>query len=411
MKKTLKRIGLVLLILLIGFVLIKWKTIKLSYHYLQSLKPENRLEYFQDGQKYFQTRLITKSLEPEKFVMSDSKIRLPETFNSVDSLISTEEYLKNMRYESLMVLKNGKIVYENYWNGLKNDETHMVASITKSIISITIGIAINEGLIESKDDLIVKYLPQFKNTWYKDVTIDECLDMVSGVKWENDLPMVSEFMWKWGWDLTTAEEFLLQREPWHKPGEKMVYNSMDPLIIGLVLKSVIGERTISEYIQEKLWKPLGTENNAYFSYLIEDDIETTFGGIYATTRDLTKIGQLYLQEGNWNGKQIVSKDWVNQTFTAHRATTKPVVNYSLRLFYDYYGWGYNNFWWIPDDTNGDEIFAWGLGGQTIYINRKNNVAVVSFRANPLNLDYGTSSLNFVNRSMVDFMQVIGNSIE
>ena len=409
MKKILKRIGLTFLVLLIGFVLIKWKTIKLSYHYLQMLKPENRLEYFQDGQKYFQTRIIAKSSKPEKFVMSDSIIKLPVTFKSIDSVISTEMYLKDMRYEGLMVLKNGKVVYENYWNGFTNDETHMVASITKSIISITVGIAINEGLIESKDDLIVKYLPQFKNTWYKDVTIDECLDMVSGVDWRNDIPMMKEFMWKWGWNLTTAEEFLLQSESWHKPGGKMVYNSMDPLIIGLVLKSVIGERTISEYIQEKLWEPLDTEDNAYFTYLIEDDIETTWAGIYTTTRDLAKIGQLYLQKGNWNGKQIVSKDWVNQTFNAHRETTMPIVDHSKKWFYDTYGWGYNNFWWIPDDTNGNEIMAWGLGGQTIYINRKNNVVVVSFRANPLNLK--NQSLNFLNRSMVDFMQAIGNSVE
>ncbi len=409
MKKVLKKIGLAILILLVGFVIIKWNKIVESYHYAQHRKPENRLHYFQDFQNYVNTRTIEKSSKPSKLKVSDTLMMLPENFLTQDSLANTEHYLDFLRYEGLLVLKDGKIVYENYWNGLTEDKTHLAYSITKSIMSITIGIAIRDELIDSKDDLVIKYLPQFKKTWYKNVTIDDCLDMVSGVKWENDNPMMMKFMWKWGWDLTTAEEFLMEREAWHSPGEQMIYNSMDPLMIGLILKSVIGERTISEYIHEKLWEPLGAENNAYFTNINTNDIEVTWMGINASLKDLAKVGQLYLQEGEWNGKQIVSKSWINQSYTAHRETTKPQVNNSLRFEYDTYGWGYNNYWWIPDDTNGDEIFAWGSVGQTIYINRQKNVVVVSFRANPLNL--GGQSPNFLDRSMVDFMQAIGNSME
>lgn len=409
MKRALKKTGIALLLILVGAVMIKWDTIVLSYHYMQLLKPEKRLTYFQNGQDYFHTRLIERSSKTLSIKKSDALYNLPDNFTTTDSTVNTEDYLNHFRYEGLLVLKNGQIIYENYWNGYAQDKTHIVASITKSILSIAIGIAIDEGLINSKDDLIIKYLPQFKDSWYKDVTIDDCLDMVSGVKWENDIPMVSEFMWKWGWNLTTAERFLLERESWHKPGEKKVYNSMDPLLVGLLLKSVIGERTISDYIHEKIWEPLGAEDHAYFTYLDKNDIETTWAGIYASMRDLGKVGQLYLQAGQWNGKQLVSESWVNQSFTAHRETTKPVINDSLRWFYDTYGWGYNNFWWIPDDSNGDEIFAWGLGGQTIYIDRQSNTVIVSFRANPLDLSIGKTNLNFFNRSMVDFMQAIASS--
>ncbi len=407
--KGFKRIGLVLLVFLVGFILIKWKTIKLSYNYLQFLKPENRLEYFQDGQEYVHTRPIAKSSIPLELMVSDTLMKLPDSFYTVDTIIQTKDYLEHLRYEALMVLKNGKVVYENYWNGLQKNETHHVFSITKSMLSIVVGIAIDDGLIESKDDLIIKYLPQFSDTWYKDVTIDDCLDMVSGIKWEDDKAMGANFMWKWGWNLTTAEKFLMNTESWHEPGEKMIYNSMDPLIIGLVIKSVIGDRTIPEYFQEKIWEPLGAEDDAYFAFFNKNDIEQTWGGIFASTRDLAKVGQLYLQEGEWNGKQIVSKSWVDQSFTAHRETTMPTFNESLRFKYDTYGWGYNNYWWIPDDTNGDEIFAWGTIGQTIYINRQMNIVVVSFRANPLNLK--GQNPNFLDRSMVDFMQAIGNSME
>lgn len=406
--KYLKRFGIFLLLLLAVFIIIEWDTIVLSYHYVQSNKPENTLKYNQKPQNYFKSRLITKSNDVYKFQLSDTLTMLPETFVSGDSTVNTRNYLDSTRYESLMVLKDGEIVYENYWNGLTEDMTHSAFSITKTMTGIMVGIAIDEGLIASKDDLIIKYLPEFKDTWYQDVTIDHCLDMISGVKWENDIPMLIEYLWQWLWNLTSPENYLIQRESWHKPGTFRVYNSMDALMAGLVLKSVIGEKTIAVYMEEKLWEPLGAEDNAYFSYFQENDIENTIFGFSATTRDLAKVGQLYLQKGNWNGRQIVSESWVSQSFTAHREDNQPRVDASLKWFYDTYGWGYNNFWWIPDDTQGDEIFAWGIDGQLIYIDRSKNIVIASFRSNPA--DYTGYDGDFLNRSMVDFMQAICDNV-
>lgn len=379
---------------------------------MQSAKVENFLQYFQNRQDQFDSHLIKKSNNPYKFETSDTLLNLPEYFVSMDSTINIADYIENQRYEGILVLKNSQIIYENYWNGFSKEKTHVLNSITKSIMSILVGIAIDEGLIRSREDLVTKYLPQFKNTLYKDVTIDDCLDMVSGVKWENDWLMVQDFMWKWGWNTTTAEKFLLEREFLHKPGEKFVYNSMDPLMIGLILKSVIGEKSISEYMQEKLWAPLGAENNAYFEKLNEYDIEPSWYGIYTTMNDLAKIGQLYLQEGNWRDTQIVSRNWVKQSFQAHRETTKPISNDSWRTQdYNNYGWGYNNYWWIPDDSHEDEILGWGMYGQTLYVNKQKNIVVVSFRAEGLT-DYDENyTFEFENRSMLDFVQAIGNSVE
>ena len=407
--RTLIKVGILIIFILAGFIILNWDKLWLSYHGMQMLKPEKRLDYFQDGQEYAQTRLIAKSSNPKHLKVSESLLALPDSFRTTDSLINTASYIENARYEGLLVLKNAEIVYENYWNGFNEHKTHVVNSITKSIISIAVGIAIDEGLIASKDDLIVKYLPQFKDSWYREVSIDDCLDMVSGVKWEHDIPMMLEFSFKWGWNITTAEKHLLNLEAWHEPGEQMVYNSMDPLMLGLVLKQVIGERTISEYIHEKLWDPIGAENHAFFNYLDENSIETTWAGIYATMRDLAKVGQLYLQRGKWNGKQLVSESWVDQSFSPHRKSTSPRVDVSLGWEYDTHGWGYNNFWWIPDDTNGNEIFAFGLGGQCIYINRQTEVVVVSFRANPLDLTHVNP--DFLDRSMLDFMQAISTHVE
>ena len=409
MKSIIKKVGFGLLVLLLGFITLKWDEISLSYHGSQMLKPENRLKYFQDGQEYALTRLINKSSKPYHLKQSDTLITLPDTFMSLDSVISVDDFLENLRYEGLLVMSRGEIVYEEYWNGLEESETHILNSITKSIISIVVGIAIDEGLIGSKEDIVTKYLPDFKGTWYDNVTIDDCLDMVSGVKWERDIPMMLEFAFRWGWNLTSPENHLLNLDSWFEPGEQMVYNSMDPLIVGLVLESVIGDRTISEYINEKLWEPIGAEDDAFFNYLNEDDIETTWAGMHATMRDLAKIGLLFLEKGNWNGNQIVSETWVNQSFISHRETTKPKIDHSLGWKYDTHGWGYNNYWWIPDDTNNDEIFGFGLGGQTLYINRSNKLAIVSFRANPLNLK--NVNPDFLDRSMLDFMQAISSILK
>ena len=408
-KNIIKKIGLGLLVLLVGFIVLKKDEIYLSYHGSQMLKPENRLKYFQDGQEYALTRRIPKSSKPFHLKSSDTIVTLPDTFLSLDSVISVEEFLEDLRYEGLMVLNHGEIVFEEYWNGFKESETHILNSITKSIISIVVGIAIDEGLIESKDDRITKYLPDFKGTWYDNVTVDDCLDMVSGVRWERDIPMMLDFSFRWGWNLTSPQKHLLNLDSWFEPGEQMVYNSMDPLIVGLVLKSVIKDRTISQYINEKLWEPIGAEDDAFFNYLNENDIETTWAGMYATMRDLAKVGLLFLEKGNWNGEQIISEQWVNQSFTAHRETTMPKVDYSLEWNYDTHGWGYNNYWWLPDDTQGDEIFGFGLGGQTLYINRSKDLVIVSFRANPLELK--NVNPDFLDRSMLDFMQAISNELK
>lgn len=410
MKKSIKLIGFVLLALVLTFVTFRWGKIIETYHFYQSQKPEKRLLYYQDNRPYFSHRDISKSSKPSPLPISDNLVDLPVEFFSLDSMVSTRQYLDILRYEGLLIIKDGEIVYEQYLNGLKENEVHSANSITKSILSLAIGIAIEEGLIGSKDDLVIQYLPQFKNTWYSDVTIDECLDMVSGVKWENDYSMMVDFLLKWKWNLTSAEEFLLRIENLHEPGEKMVYNSMDPLLVGLVLKSVIGKRTISEYIQEKIWDPLGAEHNSHFIVGDENGLEITWMGLNTSLRDLGKIGQLYLEDDVWNGKQLISKSWVDQSFTAHRETTLPRLDKSLRWDIDgTYGWGYNNYWWIPDNSKGYETFAWGAFGQVIYINKLKDLVVVSFRAE--DSDGKIKDFNFLDRSMLDFMQAIAKNIK
>ena len=407
--KYLRNFGLLSLLLLGVFFIFEWDNLISTYHYLESKKPVNKLKYYQNPQRYFNGNVIYESKNNYKFKVSDALITLPETFTSGDSTVRTQKYLEDFRYESLLVIQNGEIIYENYWNGLTKETPHSAFSITKTMLGVLVGVAIDDGLIKSKDDLITNYLPEFENTWYRNVTIDHCLDMISGVKWEDDIPMLIDYVWLWAWNLTSAKEYLLQRESWHEPGTFRVYNSMDPLMIGLVLKSVIGDRTLSGYMQEKLWLPLGAEDNSYLTYFQEDDVENVIFGFSATTRDLAKFGQMWLQNGNWNGHQIISEDWVDQSFIAHREDNQPRVDAALTWFYDTYGWGYNNFWWIPDDTSGDEVFAHGIDGQLIYINRAKNVVIVSFRSNPEVL--AGYNGHFANRSMVDFAQAISESIE
>ena len=134
--KLIKKIGIILVILIIGIIVFNVKTITLYYHFIQSAKPEFRFKYFQNNHQYFDSREIQKSNFPYKFQISDTLMHLPESFVSVDSNILTQTYLQDMRYEGILVLKEGEIIFEDYWNGLTEEKGHSAFSISKTILSI-----------------------------------------------------------------------------------------------------------------------------------------------------------------------------------------------------------------------------------------------------------------------------------
>jgi len=163
------------------------------------------------------------------------------------------------------------------------------------------------------------------------------------------------------------DDFIKTLKPGRKPGTFNLYVSMDTQVLGMIIAKATGEK-LSDYLSEKIWKPVGMESDAIW-IIDSDGMEAAFGGLCAVLRDYARFGRLYLDGGNWNGKQIVPEDWVKDSITPDAAHLMPgkrdTADSSM-------GYGYQ--WWIPEGGEGD-FMAIGVYGQAIYISPKDNIVI------------------------------------
>ena len=284
---------------------------------------------------------------------------LTVTSKGVKNKITFEDYLEDNKTVAYIVIQNDSIKYENYFNDY--DEASIVNSFSmaKSILSILVGCAIDDGKIKSIDEPITNYLPELEGKGFEKVTINHLLNMTSGIYFNESYtnPFGDAATFYYGTNLRKAASKLT---PTYEPGTRFKYSSGDSQLLGLVLDAAIGDTTISTYLEEKIWKPLGMEFDASWSLDRNNGVEKTFCCVNARARDFAKIGRLYLNKGNWNGKQIVSKSWVDQS-TKIDATGGNVARYQHQ-------------WWINTSDNSFE--AEGILGQHIYVQPEKNVVIV-----------------------------------
>ena len=303
-------------------------------------------------------KLIADSV---KFIYPQRTIPKPPksiTYNNVEK--SFENFLEDSKTVAFLIIKNDSIYYEKYLNGYAQDDLIASFSMAKSVTSILIGCALDDNLIESIDDPVTNYIPELKENGMENLTIRHLLQMMSGVKFDESYsnPFGDAATYYYGRDLRKA---VGKCKLIHEPGTHFSYSSGDTQILGMVLEVALKGKTITDYLQEKIWTPLGMEYDASWSLDKKDDgLEKTFCCINARARDFAKIGRLYLNKGNWNGKQIVSEAWVDASTVADTTKGQP-------SFYKYQ-------WWLPN-AKGDFI-AEGILGQFIYVNPRNNVILV-----------------------------------
>lgn len=286
---------------------------------------------------------------------------------------------------SMLIYKAGQLVFEQYfeghqyqWDAPKYHGTlvpwnavmqHPVMSCTKSITSACIGIAIDKGFIKSVDQSIFDYLPehQYLNTENKNyITIENLLTMTSGLAWD-------EWNASHGGQLTNDYDHLyvvddqikavLERPFWAAPGEYFTYNGGGINILGEILKNATG-MNMDEFAAIYLFEPLGIESATWWSYP-NGRLETA-SSLSLTPRDMVKFGALYLNNGKWNGQQIISENWVEKSATVYRNNSGiqlPIEDSGLN------GYGYT--WWISELNHKDQKIkmyrANGWGGQVIAV--------------------------------------------
>ena len=336
---------------------------------------EDKIAYnFININKIFPITSITKSSSPHIF--KKQEFMLPEFYELDGKTYNLAESLDYFKSDGLIVLHNGDLLYENYWQGNSKDQPHISWSMAKSFLSALIGIAYHDGLIENLNDPITKYLKDFIGTGYENVPIKDILQMSSGVVFNEDYGDPNSDINKFARAVAEGKsmrDFAKTLKNGKVPGTFNHYVSIDTQMLGMLLEEVTG-KPLAETLQEKIWTKIGMENNAY--YMVDDTgMEWALGGLNATLRDYAKFGLLYLNRGNWKGQQIVPQDWVDASHVANEPHLQPGNN-SLSSS----DWGYGYQWWIPGFPNTDYLAA-GIYNQYIYIDPITNVVIAKTSSN------------------------------
>lgn len=292
------------------------------------------------------------------------KPKFPKKLTMGTTEVEFDKYLEDNNTVAFVIIKDDSIHYEKYFDGY--DEASVVASFSmaKSVTSMLIGCAIEDGLIKSVDEPITNYIPEFKNEELGQVTIKNLLQMTSGIKFNESYvnPFGDAATFYYG---TNMRKAVYRRRLAKKPGTTFSYSSGDTEILGLVLDRALKGKKITEYLEEKIWKPLGMEYDATWSLdRKKNGLEKTFCCINARARDFAKLGRLYLNKGNWNGTQVVPEKWVAAS------TTPDTENGGVR-YYKYQ-------WWLEQNGN---FAAQGILGQFIFVCPSKNLIIVRLGKN------------------------------
>ncbi|RUY02872.1 class C beta-lactamase-related serine hydrolase, partial [Mesorhizobium sp. M2A.F.Ca.ET.040.01.1.1] len=263
--------------------------------------------------------------------------------------MDVDRYMEQAQVSGILVLRDGKILYERYGLGRTAKDHWDGQSTTKSLTALLIGSAIQDGCVQSMDSLVTDYLPELKESAYDGVTIRHLATMTSGVKWDEDLlyelweePFLDRV------DPTIAFMRRLPRAA--EPGIKFNYSTADTDLAGILVSKAVG-KSLSEYLSVKIWQAYGMEHEAY--WLTDSAGFERGGGTFLTTlRDFARIGQFVLEGGKAGGAQVLPPDWLSQATSTH-------VTFSPDERVDKSKLGYGYCWWLRKDG----YMAHGYAGQ------------------------------------------------
>lgn len=332
-------------------------------------------ENFRSMDILFDSTVVKKGDNPHKFAY-DLK-ELPQSYTYKGEQKKVSDFLENTHTTGLIVLKNDTVNFEKYYRGNSELSRTISWSVSKSIISALFGIAIADGDIKSIEESVTDYVPELKGSGYDGVRIKDVLQMSSGVQFNEDYGAFNSDINRMSREFAFNKplvKFISSLKPEREPGTYNHYVSMDTQVLGMIIVAATG-KSLTEYTEEKLWKPLGMESNA--AWMIDSEkMETAFGGFNSILRDYAKFGRLYLNKGRWGNKQIIPEKWIHDSITPDAPHLMPGENPNS-------GWvlGYGYQWWIPENSDG-AFMAIGIYGQAIFIYPRYNVVIVKTSAYP-----------------------------
>jgi CubicO group peptidase (beta-lactamase class C family) len=339
-----------------------------------------QIQNFNSMHEMFPVNVLPRAEQVLEFE-SGVAVQLPTSFMYRGAEVLISEFITRTDSGALLVLKDGKVTFEQYWQTGGRDQTWLSMSVAKSFISALIGIAVDQGLIGDITEPVTDYVPELAGSAYDNVRIKDILQMSSGASWNEDYGDPESDINRFGRVFAlggSMNEFAATLVPDLPPGTYNRYNSTDTQVLGMLLTKVTG-RSVNDYMIEMLWHPMGAENVGYWLTDAEG-MEMAFGGLNITARDYAKLGEMYRMGGALNGQQIVPADWVKASITPDAPHLMPGNNPNS-------DWpiGYGQQWWIPEGDVG-EFMAIGVYNQFIYVAPESNTVIVKLSANSA---YGT----------------------
>lgn len=327
---------------------------------------------FSSMEAAFLTRTVSRGDGPVSELPRGPEATLPDR---------VADWITDTKLTSLLVMKDGEIVFEDYYLGTSPDDRRISWSIAKSYLSALFGTAVADGSIDL-DAPVTQYAPKLRGSAYDGATVRNVLQMTSGVTFDEDYLDPNSDINKMGRVLALGglmDDFaagLTERDA--EPGARWQYVSIDTHVVGMILRGATG-RDIADLMSERIIAPLGQEQDAVY---VTDGVGVAFvlGGLNITTRDYARFGQMILQNGEWQGKQIVPAEWIRES-TAPSAPTEPG-----RI-----GYGYQ--WWIPVGAPEGVFLGRGIYGQYLYIDQNNGVVIVVTAADRQFRERGRNAAN------------------
>lgn len=321
---------------------------------------------FRSMDSLFTTRTVARSGDVWRLPRSDHALDFSYTWQGV--VRSADEFLERTYTNALLILKDGRIVSEVYRNSSHEQSRFIGWSMTKSITSVLIGCALADGLIESLDVPMTRYLPELAGGGYDGVSIRHVMQMRSGVDYEErydfENPGVAASNHIAALVQNTARFTDVARTlpRIHAPGEHFQYKTIDTAVLGWLVERVAGS-SVAAYTARCLWEPLGAEADGFYIMDGPPGVGREFSGagFNATLRDFGRFGQMMLDGGVADGRRIVSEEWV-------RESTQPAGEEDAQRG------GYGLQWWTLGGS--DAYAAIGLQGQYVYVDPATRTVVV-----------------------------------
>jgi hypothetical protein len=288
--------------------------------------------------------------------------------------------------DAIVVLHEGRIVYERYMGIMAPQRQHMAMSVTKSVFGTLGAMLIAEGKLDEKA-LVSKYIPELANTAFGDATVRQVLDMTTGIRYSENYADPKAEVWMHaraggvfprppGYEGPTSfYGYLrtLQKEGEH--GQAFAYKTVNTDVLGWLIRRATGQ-TVGQVLSERIWQKLGAEQDAY---MVIDSEGTEFagGGLNATVRDMARFGEMMRLDGRFNGQQIVPKSVVEDIRRGASREDFAKAGYKLLP-----GWSYRDMWWVSHNEHG-AYSARGIHGQVIYIDPEAEMVIARFGSHPL----------------------------